>query len=44
MEASMTDRVWDMEEIVAAMDAVDAGKFPGEIDISTLVNNGRGDA
>jgi len=26
------------------MDAVDAGKFPGEIDISTLVNNGGGDA
>jgi IS1 family transposase len=44
MEAGLTDRVWGMEEIVAAMDAVDAGKFPGEIDISTLVNNGGGDA
>ncbi len=39
----MTDRVWDMEEIVAAMDAVDADKFPGEIDISALLNKGGGD-
>ena len=44
MEAGLTDHVWHMEEIAAAMDAVNAGKFPGEIEISTLVNNGGGDA